>query len=242
MSSLFGNKIPDQRLLAEVDDALRTMPSHPLLGGNDEETLAWIGRASAIIEAWDLPKSIAFSHDVARLASSNGIAYNTGVRGIVTALHQARHALRMKTVGPVTVAVSQGAEFHYFDEVRQVIETAKIDLLFVDAYLDAEFVTRYLPHVSSGVKVRLLTRLKLPALQPAVALWRKQNQVDVEVRSGQVHDRYVFVDRQSCYQSGASFKDGAKSAPTTLTQITDAFSAVSGAYEAIWAAGVVQNS
>jgi len=43
----------------------------------------------------------------------------------------------------------------------------------------------------------------------------------------------------SCYQSGASFKDGAKKAPTTLTQITDAFSAVSATYEQRWSTSVV---
>lgn len=40
--------------------------------------------------------------------------------------------------------------------------------------------------------------------------------------AAQLGDRYVFVDGKACYQSGASFKDGAKLTPTTLTQITDA--------------------
>jgi hypothetical protein len=42
------------------------------------------------------------------------------------------------------------------------------------------------------------------------------------------------VDGLSCFQSGASFKDGAKKAPTTLTQITDAFTAVLETYEQLW--------
>jgi hypothetical protein len=49
-----------------------------------------------------------------------------------------------------------------------------------------------------------------------------------------LHDRYVIIDGKNCYQSGASFKDGAKAAPTTLTQISDAFLAVSGTYENLW--------
>ena len=43
--------------------------------------------------------------------------------------------------------------------------------------------------------------------------------------AAQFHDPSLFIDGSSCYQSGASFKDGAKNAPTTLTQITDAFQA-----------------
>jgi hypothetical protein len=93
---------------------------------------------------------------------------------------------------------------------------AKSELLFIDPYLDAEFVSRYLAHVSQGVTVRLLARERLPTLLPAVAMLRQQNGLTVAVRSASgFHDRYVFVDRTICYQCGASFKDGAKKAPTT---------------------------
>lgn len=51
-----------------------------------------------------------------------------------------------------------------------------------------------------------------------------------------LHDRYLIIDGASCYQSGASFKDGAKKAPTTLTQFVDAFGAVRDTYESKWAA------
>jgi hypothetical protein len=155
-------------------------------------------------------------------------------------LHQAGHELRLITVGPLTVAVAQGGVFDYFDEVRKVIESAKIDLLFVDPYLDAEFVSRYLPHITQGVSVRLMGRERMTTLAPAVELLRQQTGLAIEVRSAiGFHDRYVFVDRQSCYQSGASFKDGAKKAPTTLTQIQDAFAGVSSTYENLWASASV---
>ena len=102
--------------------------------------------------------------------------------------------------------------------------------------IDAEFVSRYLPHVPDGTSVRILARERLTALKPAVAAFVSQSGHTVEVRSAPgFHDRYLFVDGQACYQSGASFKDGAKKAPTVLTQITDAFSAVLNTYEELWA-------
>jgi hypothetical protein len=125
--------------------------------------------------------------------------------------------------------------FDYFDEIRRTVELAKQDLLFVDPYLDAEFVSRYLPHVAVGVTTRLLAREKLTTLMPAVDAFARQSGTSVQVRSApNFHDRYLFVDSVSCYQSGASFKDGARSAPTTLTQITDAFAAVRKTYEDLW--------
>ena len=61
----------------------------------------------------------------------------------------------------------------------------------------------------------------------------KQSQSSITVKSASnFHDRYLFVDGKACYQSGASFKDGARNA-----QITDAFTAVRDTYEAVWQRG-----
>lgn len=155
---------------------------------------------------------------------------------LLALLHQAQNDLRLETLGPVNMAIPHKMVFEYFDEIRKIIEFARQDLLFVDPYLDAEFVARYLPNVAAGVTIRLLARERLAKLLSAVDAFARQTGATVEIRSApSFHDRYVFVDRASCYQSGASFKDGAKSAPTTLTQITDAFAPISRTYEEMWA-------
>jgi hypothetical protein len=232
--------ISQEQLLAELEDVIRTMPARETIRHETAENIAWLGRASAVIAMWDQKKGAVFDGYVAKLGEVLAHERGPAFRGLITMLHQARHGLRLRTVGPLTVAVGQGGVFDYFDEVRKIIETAKIDLFFVDPYLDAEFASRYLPNVSMGVNVRLLAREKMATLLPAVTLFRQQTGVSVEVRSAVgFHDRYVFIDRSECYQSGASFKDGAKKAPTTLTQIVDAFGAVFALYEQKWASATV---
>jgi hypothetical protein len=153
-------------------------------------------------------------------------------------LNQARSDLRLNTLGPVNVAVGQGLVFDYFDEIRKQIALTTTDLFFVDPYLDSDFVSRYLPHVPTGVRVRLLGRERMSTLNPAVALFAQQSGARVEVKSASgFHDRYMFVDNSACFQSGASFKDGGRLSPTTITQIVDAFDAVRKTYEEIWARG-----
>ena len=153
-----------------------------------------------------------------------------------TLLFQARHDLRMKTVGPISVAISGGRPFDYFDEIRKIMEMASKDLLFVDPYLEADFVSRYLPQVNEEVTVRLLASKKISSLVSAVEIFVEQSGLRVEVRSATsgLHDRYVFVDGARCYQSGASFKDGAKKSQTTLTEITDVFEPVFQTYQRMW--------
>lgn len=224
-----------EALLGEVEDILRTMPPREALHNTTDENLAWFGRACAVVEAWDFAKGLLFRTAMDQFHDFMAMSSDQGFIKMVTMLNEARYDLRMKSIGPVNEAMGHGRVFDYFDEVRKIIETAKQDLLFVDPYLDAEFVSRYLPHVNPTVSIRLLTRKSLSALLPAVDVYAKQSDTTINIRSAQgFHDRYVFVDRASCYQSGASFKDGAKKAPTTLTQITDAFSAVRQTYESIW--------
>jgi hypothetical protein len=224
-----------EELLGEVEDILRTMPPRETLRHPTDENFAWLGRVSAFIEAWDSSKRSTLGAAMDHFHSQSARDAQEGLRKILTLLHQARHDLRMNTIGPVNAAMGRGRIFDYFDEVRKIIEPARYDLLFVDPYLDAEFVSRYLPHVVPGVSIRLLARERLATLLPAVDLYARQSGAVVNVRSAPgFHDRYVIVDRAACYQSGASFKDGARGAPTTLTQITDAFLVVLQTYEDLW--------
>ena len=228
--------ITDQQLLAEFDDLMRTMPPRQTLANDDPEIEVWFGRALMLIGLWNPLKAPFFEGHVNQIHSSMARNFDEGVRKTLTMLHQARQELRLKTVGPLTVVVNQGGVWDYFDEMRKIIETAKEDLFFIDQYMDADFVSRYLPHVTQGTKVRLLTSKRLPVLMPAVQLLRQQMNLAVEVRSADgFHDRYIFVDNQAGYQSGASFKDGAKNSPTTLTQVIDSLKVVLNTYEQIWA-------
>jgi hypothetical protein len=230
-----SNKMNDEQLLAEIEDLSRTMPAIEKLDHETGENFAWLGRLAAFVEAWSLPKTMLLSGAMRDLQHGLSDVRSSGLRAIQILMYQAKHDLRMKTSGPLNTAIGHGLVFDYFDGVRKLLEPAREDLFFIDRYIDAEFVSRYLPHVAPGVSIRLLARDRITTLRPAVETFVQQFRSAVQIRSAATfHDRYMIVDHRACYQSGASFKDGAKSAPTTLTQITDAFEAVTQTYEAIW--------
>lgn len=233
--------LTNEQLLAEIEDILRTMPPRPTIRHETEENFAWLGRVSAVIEQWDPPKAILLRGYLDQFHGNMAREAAEGLRKVMTLLHQARNDLRMKTLGPMNIAIGHGMVFDYFDEIRKIVEAATQEVFFIDPYLDAEFVARYLTHVQAGVAVRLLGRERLNTLLPAVEAYVQQTKGQVAVRSApNFHDRYIFVDRAACYQSGASFKDGAKTAPTTLTQITDAFAPILQTYESLWASAKVE--
>jgi hypothetical protein len=234
--------IPSEQLLWHLEELIRAMPTESTLGDDSADSAAWCGRASALVERWDGVKGVSFRHEIDNF-NSRPSAYRDRkhYKNMLTTLHQARADLQLRTSGPMSVPIPKGGVFSYFDEVRKIAQTAKVDLFFVDPYLDADFVSNYLPHATPGVHVRLLTEKKLTTLLPAVQNFRLQYSSNITVKSSSgLHDRFVFIDGLSCYQSGASFKDGGKSSPTTLTQITDAFDAVKQVYESIWSTATIR--
>lgn len=227
-----------EQLLAEFEDLIRTMPPKGKQHWQGPEVDEWFGRAQALVGLWAPVKSPSFETSIRVILINSDFSHMEGFRSMLRTLNEARFDLRMKTAGHLSVVVDAGKVFEYFDETRKLIEGATTDILFVDPYLDAEFVSTYLPHVKPGVTVRLLTQKKLEVLTSAVVKYRQQSGLTIEVRSGpELHDRYIFIDQSACYQSGASFKDGAKKAPAMINQILDAFPAISATYEALWAAG-----
>lgn len=241
LDQMLSKHIKPEVLLGEVDFLLRTKPTLDEVLKGDEPVLAWRGRAAAVLKAWDLAESTKLISLESRMSSGVQGFAEPAYKSLIQLLHQARHSLQMRTIGPVSAALEKGAVFDYFDEIRKIVERASSDILFVDPYLDAEFVSRYLSHVPTGTAIRLLTSdKKLATLLPAVDAFAKQSAVSIAVRmTNDIHDRYVFVDRKECYQSGASFKDGGAKAGTTISQITDAFAAMASTYEALWAVAIV---
>lgn len=240
-SSLGAMIMKSEDLLNEIEDLLRNVPNPATITHDLDENYSWFGRVSAVITSWSPVKAVSLPFHMNEITSLSTLNSKVGLGKIRTLLHEARHDLRMKTVGPVSVAIQKGMVFDYFDEIRKIISTVSTDILFIDPYLDSDFVSRYLPNCPQDVSIRLLTEKKPSTLLPAVDAFNQQHQTKIQVRSTTgIHDRYLLVDGKSCYQSGASFKDGAKASPTTLTQITDAFSAVSSTYEGLWNSANIQ--
>jgi hypothetical protein len=220
-------------LLGLIESHLRTMPDE--VWDKARASAEWLGATTATVHEWDPIVAIEWDSLVRSLESSFTNDFQAIAHGLRRILYRARSALALEVESPTATFIDSGATFTYFDALRQIIERARVDLLIVDPYLDAEFVSRYLPAIAGGTQIRLLTRERLNTLIPAVEAFVGQYGSQIAVRScSELHDRFVFVDGQSCHLSGASLKDGAKTAPTVLVEIIDVFASTLSTYEALW--------
>lgn len=221
--------------LHEIEQIIRSRPPRSTIRHETDENIEWFGMAQAVIERWNINKSILFDGYIKAIHHIQTGSVNTGYINVMVMLNQARYSLKMFLDPATDIMIEAGNTYQYFEEIRRLIELSTSELFFIDPYINANFVSTYLTHVKEGVKIRILTKEYISTLTPAVKAFVDQYNISVEVRSArELHDRYLITDRKNCYQSGASFKDGAKNAPTTLVEIHDVFPAVLVSYELIW--------
>jgi hypothetical protein len=130
-------------VLAEIEDIIRTMPARQVLNQDVPETFSWMGRAIAALSNWSIYGGARARALVTEMQKQTVYESHQGFLGLMVLLEEARADLRMNTLGPINTAIGQGEVFDYFDEIRRIISLATSDLLFVDPYLDADFVSRY---------------------------------------------------------------------------------------------------
>lgn len=224
-----------KEVLYELENVLRSRPDRSVMKDPSDENIEWQALACATMYKWNPLRYLPFELAIKDLIDPSSGVSNRGIVNVLRQLNQARFELKMELDPVSSLVVEAGGIYQYFEHIRKHIELAQKEIFFIDPYLDADFISRYLSYVKSDVAVKLLTNKNIKTLAPAAELFSKQSGVKVEIRSPQnLHDRYLIVDGKSCYQSGASFKDGAKNAPTALIEITDVFQAVKDAYDRIW--------
>jgi hypothetical protein len=224
-----------KNILFFLESSLREMPNDLEISQKEDSFIQWFGKTSAIIRMLDKPR---YSME---LSTINNTIYsnffpdvNSAILKLKTLLHEIVNTLRFELEVPTSIAIDTGMTFVYFDNVRKIIQEAKIELFVIDAYLDADFFSNFLTFCTPGIKIKILTSRYLDQIIPAAKSFCNEKGVVVEVRSSKAfHDRYLFIDNKKCIQSGASFKDGGNK-PTIITEVTDAFDAMLSTYNKIW--------
>ena len=232
-----------KQLIAEIDGLLARMPKIQDFAEFCGPADVWLGQANAVLSG-ELTVAERSELRICNQAIEQGTYMSVNrpeaLRALLRLTHTVRYLAALQSGGTGTVAIDQGMHYQYFDAIKGLFETAVSDLLVVDPYLNQEVLKKYCVYAKAGVAIRLLGTRYMDTLQPAAAALNQQRG-NVHLRkSADVHDRYVFVEEQKCFLSGASFKNGPQNAPSVLTEITD-YSPLHTMYEAAWdAATVVQ--
>lgn len=223
-------------LLEKLRALLAAAPPLEGRGAYGQEQFAWLGRASALISAWDRGEGISFGVAATSLAGSMNRQMNVGT--IFMTIHKAIAVIEDALPQPAGQAFGPGAAYDFFRALRALVAAVDKSLFVVDPYMDAETFDGYLSARPSGRNVRLLFSRHAEDVRVAAGKFSAQHGGPVEVRrSADIHDRVVFVDGSQCWVLGASVKNAALKKPTYLAPLApDIATQKAEIYEGVWIA------
>jgi hypothetical protein len=194
-------------------------------GNIDAAKLAWIGRASFLVEALCAPRDVAAFN----LAAEHliGVMRHTNAHQMRVILHRA--LARAEAQAPVAAQgafIPAGEKFTAFQVIGRILEGATRNILIVDPYLNDVAVREFAPLAPEGISVRLLgsSRQQVVATLPtALTRWQQQFGAarPLEIRTApqrDVHDRLIAIDETSVFTLTQSLKDFANRANATAVR------------------------
>lgn len=213
---------------------LNTAPPLEGRGSYEQEQFAWLGRASALVAAWDRAEAILFNAAVTGMTGNLNRVANHGI--VFTTIHKAIASLEDQLPYPSGQAFGPGAAYDFFKALRELVSSAEKSVFLVDPYLDAETFDGYLSSMNSGRNIRVLLARCAEDVRVAAEKFSLQHKFKLDARrSNAIHDRLIFIDGTQCWVLGASIKDAATKKPTYLAPLsTDVVARKIQIYEDIW--------
>ncbi len=210
----------------------------------------WLGAAIAVIE---MTNSLAPNPDLEEIRKAKaavkqvvGHIYDMDFRAenarqVVSLLRRA--LARLELMVPIQIVgafVPAGNVYEAHKVVGDVLKTATDAVFLVDPYADENILSAYAVQAPEKVAVRILTdkdKVK-PGLKPAHEKWKQQygdtRPLDVRL-SANLHDRLIIVDTKEAWTVTQSFRDLAKTKPTTIVRTPQDIAELKiKTYETLW--------
>lgn len=232
-----------ETLYQQLGRLIQTMPDLeqvPLT----EDVYEWTAQAYALVaEAGDAVDAGMF-----KLAMNNQGASLGAVHQIKAIVYRTFAVMEMRVPAGVAGSfIPVGDAFDAYTALSKVLQTATMDVLIVDPYMDETALTDFGSAVPEGVRFRLMADNASckPTLQPAALRWVEQygaaRPLSVRLAPPRcLHDRAIFVDQKVAWTLTQSLKDFATRSPAEIVRADDTAELKIAAYEEIWSsAGVI---
>jgi len=144
--------------------------------------------------------------------------------------------LRQFEGGPREVVLAPKSQYSSYRQLSKILESATTSLTIVDNYVNSTLLDM-LRLVRDKVRIRVLTqkpggdfRLALQKFQAEL-----ERTIEVRVHDGDLHDRFIIVDKTDYYSSGTSLKQvGDKLSILTKFRESAAIAELQRRIEKIW--------
>lgn len=181
----------------------------------------WLASVAAVLKVYDSIQLGAAMSAATEIYGNEPLElYRSAETYILRAIEEIKIELELEGRSEFGNAYGPGEVYRYFADLKQIVGAATKELLIVDPYFNGEAFDSYLAGISNKVLVRLFFEHNSMEVSTFAGKHCEQYGSQIEVRSSKrLHDRVVFVDRDSCWISGGSIKDGGRK-PTYLIPLS----------------------
>lgn len=230
-----------QSIYIQLGRLAEAMPE--LVDHHDQSTIQWLGRASALISAFDPLEGEEFESAIDSLV--NGEFYNVNERaaGVLVIFYRVLAVAELRAPAAVQgTFIPAGNSFDALAALSKVLSHANSDVLIVDPYMDEKTLTDFAPLAKEGVSIRLLADAATykPTLRPASQRWVSQyggsRPLNVRLANPRMlHDRLIAIDKSEIWVLTQSLNALAARSPATIVRVDPETTALKiAAYESIW--------
>lgn len=220
-----------------------------------DETMAWLGRASALVyEAEKISgislHSIKFDSAAENLVKT--LSPPAQSRQIILILNTVLAKLEVKVPAQARGAfISAGEEFDAISALSNILGSAASDVLIVDPYMDERALMDFGVLIPEGIPLRLLAdeAAVKPGLKPAGERWIAQygakRPLAIRITPPRsLHDRIVIIDGSTGWILTQSLKDFAKRSHAMIQRTDVELASMKiAAFATLWSNGslVIEN-
>jgi hypothetical protein len=240
-----------EALYQQIGSLLASVPDLTDFDANwnlPDATMAWLGRASALIHAADPLDIKSIKFDVAAENLVKTLNPSSQARQIILILNMVLAKLEAQVPAASRGAfVSAGDEFDAIAALASILSEGKADVLIVDPYMDERALMDFGVLVREGVQLRLLSdeATHKPGLKPAADRWIAQyahtRPLAIRIAPARsLHDRLIVVDSTVTWILTQSLKDFAKRSHAVIQRGDPELAKMKiEAFSALWDDGMV---
>ena len=222
-------------LLLRLTELVETAPE--ITDSITRDQRQWLSRVGAVFsQLKDQMWRIKFNSSVGTIERSPAMAANRIIGYAYDVIEILKLELELDGRSEIGSVYEPGNVYQYFADVKEIIAGATAEIFLVDPYFNGKIFDSYFREVGSEMRVRLLVDRYASDLKGYVEKHVSTfgSQIELRRNKNDLHDRMLFVDAESCWFTGGSFKDAGKKASYLIPFDTELTHEKYAIYQAIW--------
>ena len=222
-------------LLLRLTELVETAPE--ITGQITRDQRQWLSRIGAVFSQLKDPMwRIKFNSRVDAIGRGSAAAANQIVGYAYDVIEILELELELDGRSEIGSVYEPGNVYQYFADVKEIIAGATTEIFLVDPYFDGEVFDSYFGEVGPERRLRLLVDRYASDLKGYVERHVSTfgSQIELRRNKNDLHDRILFVDAESCWFTGGSFKDAGRKASYLIPFGTELTREKYAIYQGIW--------